>query len=100
MEMSLLEFFAPVIVAVLTVPTYSIIKKYRNWTKGWRPIYQRAGAMTTAALLTQLGVLMNTVLPTVEMFTEGAAQTLLAGTMALAIHAGDKAKENAEATAT
>lgn len=83
------QTLAPIVVAILTVPTLNVVKRLAfpdapAWIK-------QIAAGLVAFGLTKLGAFLNVSLPTdVTVFTEGDVAAALAAGIAMAIHAGRK----------
>ena len=89
----LMELLGPTLVAILTVPVMTLVKKGWTWVGKWPPWAQQITVVLVAALFTELGTFLNMALPSdVMLFTEETWGALLSAAMAMGIHAGQRAK--------
>lgn len=94
MDILTLEMLGPVLVALATVPLLGGIKRFFSFVDDWSPYAQRAVAVIIATLLTMLGSWLSVDLPeSLQLFTGETVEALVAAAMAMAIHAGNKAKQ-------
>ena len=94
----LTELLGPTLVAILTVPVMSGLKRLWGWIGSLPPWVQQLLVVLLAAVFTEIGTLLNVALPAdVSLFTEADWSALLSAAMAYGIHAGKRARENAEA---
>lgn len=86
------EFVGPAVVGIITVPLFSLVKRYLSWVDKAPAWTKQILVVVTAGVLTYLGSLLNVVLPTdVALFGEPEVSALLSAAMAYGIHAGKKA---------
>ena len=90
-----LELLGPTLVGILTVPLFAQLKKLVAVIDKMAPWIQQILVIILAAALSYLGALTNTVLPeSLSLFVEADIAALLSGVLAIAVHAGDKARTN------
>jgi len=90
----LLELVGPTVVALATVPLMGLLKKGLALLDKAPAMLQQILVILIAFGLTQLGGVVNVALPTdLSLFTESDLGALLSAGMAMAIHAGTKAKK-------
>ena len=96
---TLLEFAGvagPAIAGLLTVPLLQGIKLIAKPVKKLPAAAKQLAAVGIAFGLTKAGAALNVALPTsLELFTASDAEALAAAGIAMAVHAGKKARENA-----
>ena len=91
--LGLAQLIGPVVVGLLTVPVLGGIKKLASFIDRLPAAVQQILAVLIASGLTWVGTTMSMVLPEgFALFTGHEVEGLLAGVLALAIHAGQKAK--------
>ena len=88
------EFVGPTLVAILTVPLFSLVKKYQAWVDALPAWVKQVIVVAVAGLLTWIGTFLNVILPTdLAIFGSPEISTLLSAAMAYGIHAGRNTKK-------
>ena len=89
----ILKAATPAIVGILTVPVMKGVKAL-PLKVGSLPAWMQQGVVVViAACLTALGTLTNIVLPeSIELITQADVSAVLSAAIAMAVHAGQKAK--------
>ena len=89
----MLEALGPTIVAVLTVPTMKGVKYVVHYVDTMPAWSQQIITVLLAFWMTKLGVWLNVAMPgDVMLFGEQEVSAVLSAGMAMAMHAGQKAK--------
>jgi hypothetical protein len=92
---SILEMLGPTLVGIITVPVMKLIKRFLGFMDGWPAWAQQISVVLIAGALTWIGTVLNAAIPTdLTLFTEQTIGVIGSASMALAIHAGKKAKQN------
>ena len=90
-----LVYLGPTLVGILTVPLYSLVKKYLTWLNSRPPWLQQIIVVIVAVLLTSIGTAFDVNLPeNLRLFSENDINSLISAAMAYGIHAGKKHSEN------
>ena len=93
MLIEFLKLLGPVLVSILTVPLMGLIKQGLAFVDRLSPNFQRLVVLILTFFLTQLGLFLNVATPEdITLFAESDLSALLSAALALAIHAGNKAK--------
>lgn len=88
-----LQVLGPTLVGILTVPLFGLIKKLITALDGLPAWTQQILAVVIAGGLTALGSALQVTLPTdLHLFASPDVSALISGAIALAVHAGSKAK--------
>jgi hypothetical protein len=89
----LLKAATPAIVGILTVPAMKGLKALPLKVGALPAWLQQVVVVIIAGALTGIGTLTNVVLPeTVELITQADVSAVLSAAIAMAVHAGQKAK--------
>lgn len=91
--LKLLGLVGPMLVALLTVPLMAGLKKAVTLLGKLPPVAQQVLVLLISFGLTQLGALLNVAIPTdLTLFADSDVNALLSAALAMAIHAGAKAR--------